>query len=387
MSISSPEFGYPRALFDPHYIPPKLLHRNKELKLITNLFRSSLEPDDQYLLNAFIHGIRGVGKTVFTNYSINYLKSNSGHQFTSIYLDMSIKSPYENLRLLVELYSQLLSQKYVYLRDSKDLWSYFLYLRNKNTTPLILIFDNVDSSNLELYLKILRIAKSLNLSTIAISQKPPHALKEKLNSLTDQLNLELKLEIYSSSALLDILTQRITLAFPTARINPTYSRYIVDIVTHFDNFRPSTCIDILKTFYQHFIEGLDITPTLIRDASFHLLEFPFRDDLEFLLWFDDSPINLFYLPLIEKLAIYFKNKENVYISQDELFNLYKLTCDELMSPYNRDQFQQFFDFLLTNGFLYPSQFKLKNKELLFFMILDPDRFLDYLEIKFSKKLD
>lgn len=383
MASSPLAFGYPRALFDPEYIPPKLLHRDKELRNLLTIFNSSLDPNDQYNINAYIHGIRGIGKSVFTKYFIQLLKLNFGEKFTHIYLDMAVKSPDENLRLLVELYSLFVSKKFTYLNNPEKLWSYFHYLRNKAKIPLIITLDNVNYLNQPLFEKIIRYSKDLKISTLATSRIPFKKCQKNSTLLADYVDYPLKLDIYSSSALLDILSQRITLAFPID-LDPTLSRYIVDIVTYFDYYRPSTCITILKNIYQHLINGDDINPTLIRKDSFHLLEFPFQGDLDCLLRFDDSAIELLYLPLLEKIAIYFKNREKVYISHNELFKLYKINCDVFQLPYNQKQFKNFLDRLVQDGFLYPSCFKSNKSGPLYFVIIDPHRLLEYLEIKYSK---
>jgi hypothetical protein len=120
---------------------------------------------------------------------------------------------------------------------------------------------------------------------------------------------------------------------------------------------------------------------MIRDSSMDLVEFPYHEDLKCLLDFDESPIDLFYLPLLEKLAIYFNESSNIYINSKELTQLYRVSCDELELPYNQNQFQKFLEKLLLNGFLYASKFK-SNSEYSFFMIIDPNLLLEYLEIKF-----
>ncbi len=377
------ELGYPRALFDPHYIPPKLLHRKKELKILGNLFRDSLNPDEQFNLNVYLYGIPGIGKTVLTKYLLNLLKADLEQKFISLYLDLAVKSPSENLRLLVEIYAHSHSTKFTYIKSMTKLWSYFHYLRNKTNLPLLLILENIDPLNQQLYEKIVRFSRPLKLCTIATSQIPLSLYTQNSKWLVEQLE-PLKLEMYSPSALLDILSQRINLAFPI-ELDYSLSKYIVDIVTQFDQFRPSTCINILKSIYQHLLSGKDINPTLIRDESVHLLEFPYPDDLNCLIEFDNSSIDLFYLPLLEKIAIYFLNAERIYIDQAELFRLYKITCDELLLPYNPEKFHQFFNHLLSEGFLYPSQFKSENKNA-YYMLLDPKRLVEYLEIKASDKL-
>ncbi len=384
MALSNSSFGYPRALYDPDYVPPKLLHRTKELSNLLNIFNSSLDFDDQFNINAYIYGIRGIGKSVFSKYFINLLKAKNGENFNRIYLNLATKSPIENLRLLVELYSQRISSKFTYLKNSQKLWSYFHFLRTKSDIPLILILDNMDYLNQSLVEKFIRYSKDLKISTIVTSRIPLKKYKKKSKLIANSMDFPLKLDMYSSSALFDILSQRISLAFPTD-LDPTLSQYIVDIVTHFDHYRPSTCIHILKTIYQHMLDGIDITHELIMDASIHLLEFPFQDDLDSLLRFDDSKIEFFYLPLLEKLAIFFKGAENVYIRYNELFRLYKMTCDELMQPYNPSQFQQFVERLIFDGFLYSSNIQSTIAENIYFIVINPQRILEYLDIKYSNQ--
>lgn len=380
MVVESPFNGYPRALFDPNYIPPKLLHRTKEIKNLWNLFRSSLNPDDYFNFNAYIYGIHGVGKTVFTRYFVGLLKHKFQDKFIDFYLDLAFKSPNENLRLLVEEYSHSISKEFTFLPNTQKLWSYFHFLRKKTDIPLILVLDNVNTANQILFEKFIRYSKDLKLSIISTSQIPVSDYRKNSELFAQNLDFSLPLELYSSSALLDILTQRISLAFPI-NLETNLKKYIVDIVTEFDLYRPSTCINFLKAIYQHLINGRDITPSLIRDSSKDLVEFPYQEDLNYLLEFDESSIDLFILPLLEKLAIYFNNHSNIYLSSKELSQLYKITCDELEFPYRQNQYQKFLDKLLFNGFIYSSKFKYDDENS-FFMIVDPKILLEYLEVKF-----
>ncbi len=56
----------PRGLFDPHYVPEKLLHREQELETLGGIYHDSYE--DNYGINCLVHGIAGVGRTVFSRY-------------------------------------------------------------------------------------------------------------------------------------------------------------------------------------------------------------------------------------------------------------------------------------------------------------------------------
>ncbi|UCC18637.1 MAG: hypothetical protein JSV62_11080, partial [Promethearchaeota archaeon] len=61
----------PKALFDPNYIPPKLLYRKKEEKSLFSILNDSFY--DEFCLNILYHGIDGIGKKVIINKVVNDL--------------------------------------------------------------------------------------------------------------------------------------------------------------------------------------------------------------------------------------------------------------------------------------------------------------------------
>ena len=56
----------PKGLFDPYYVPKKLLYRDRELETIGGIYADSYT--DEYGVNCLVHGITGVGMTVFSRY-------------------------------------------------------------------------------------------------------------------------------------------------------------------------------------------------------------------------------------------------------------------------------------------------------------------------------
>jgi len=56
--ISKPKYNIyvgPRAIFDPNYVPPQLLHRKKEQQSLHSILRDSLY--DDFSLNIIYQGI------------------------------------------------------------------------------------------------------------------------------------------------------------------------------------------------------------------------------------------------------------------------------------------------------------------------------------------
>ena len=74
----------PKGLFDPYYVPEKLLHRDREMDTVSGVYKDSFE--DEYGINCLVHGISGVGMTVFSRYFLTKLVPQSFNAHT-VYVD------------------------------------------------------------------------------------------------------------------------------------------------------------------------------------------------------------------------------------------------------------------------------------------------------------
>jgi len=72
----------PKALFDPYYIPPRLLHRKREQELLFSLLMDSIT--DEFCLNILYQGIDGIGKKAIVNKVINEI-SIQNEEYINIY--------------------------------------------------------------------------------------------------------------------------------------------------------------------------------------------------------------------------------------------------------------------------------------------------------------
>ncbi|MHA1484047.1 MAG: hypothetical protein ACTSPR_01865, partial [Candidatus Thorarchaeota archaeon] len=82
----------PKGLFDPYYIPDRLLHREREMRMIDSVYRDSYE--DDYGINCLVHGITGVGMTVFSRYFLTKIIPEQFDSYT-IYVDAKHKDVLE----------------------------------------------------------------------------------------------------------------------------------------------------------------------------------------------------------------------------------------------------------------------------------------------------
>ena len=78
----------PKGLFDPMYVPNTLLHRDRELNMIKDVYTDSY--DDDYGINVCVHGVQGVGMTVFSRYFLTKLVPEAFDAFT-VYVDAKNK--------------------------------------------------------------------------------------------------------------------------------------------------------------------------------------------------------------------------------------------------------------------------------------------------------
>ncbi|MHA1582904.1 MAG: hypothetical protein ACTSYM_10500 [Candidatus Baldrarchaeia archaeon] len=74
----------PAAIFDPLFIPPELLHRERELKVAENFVENGIS--SQYPLHIVVSGIRGIGKTVFASFLAEKIREEYG--FPKIFINM-----------------------------------------------------------------------------------------------------------------------------------------------------------------------------------------------------------------------------------------------------------------------------------------------------------
>ncbi|MHA1481618.1 MAG: hypothetical protein ACTSQZ_09380, partial [Candidatus Thorarchaeota archaeon] len=70
----------PKGLFDPYYVPKTLLHRDRELDNIGGIYSDSY--NDDYGVNCLVHGITGVGMTVFSRYFLTRLVPETFNAYT-----------------------------------------------------------------------------------------------------------------------------------------------------------------------------------------------------------------------------------------------------------------------------------------------------------------
>ena len=76
--------GYvgPRAIYDPNFVPPRLLFPKKEINTLSSILRDSIS--DKFCFNALYQGIQGIGKKVIAKKVIDDISRCEGRRLSII---------------------------------------------------------------------------------------------------------------------------------------------------------------------------------------------------------------------------------------------------------------------------------------------------------------
>ncbi|MHA1492047.1 MAG: hypothetical protein ACTSRI_20645, partial [Promethearchaeota archaeon] len=155
-----------QALFDPYFIPPKLLYRKKEEASLFSILNESIS--DDFCLNILYQGIQGIGKKVIVNKVIKDLliqRNNNEQTFKIININCKEKNLEELIvSLLVKmLESTNLTLNLNSLANSKisHLWNTFKIASRKINDNLFLVFNNIEHLKPEIFKKFLLLGKEI----------------------------------------------------------------------------------------------------------------------------------------------------------------------------------------------------------------------------------
>ncbi|MHA1721556.1 MAG: hypothetical protein ACTSXW_00600 [Candidatus Baldrarchaeia archaeon] len=345
----------PAAIFDPFFIPPKLLHRERELEAAEAFVENGI--NDQYSLHIVVTGIRGIGKTVFVNYLAEQIQNRYG--FSKIFINMHDSGSRDFLRRIV--YGNSVCFKEGSAKEARK------------GSFLIMVLDDVNPYS-DLFCRFLRESKERNIIVFA-SSNPNDLLSERRFDFCSNLDFVLKLGIYKPNQLFDITLQRARLAFPK-EVDVEVIRYITDLVCEFDINRPSISIEILRRLYPLVVSGAEITIEDVRKCSHDLL-WILNDDLMVLDALRDMRIES--ILLLEKIALHLlRRPKRAYLSLREIKELYHLLCDEIGDDAARYLFNECLEELTNSDVLFRSSF---NKKY-FYLAIPPKFLLDLIDAIF-----
>lgn len=365
----------PRALFDPYFIPPTLLHRIKEQRSLSSILNDSIH--DEFSLNILYQGIQGIGKKVIVNKVIEDLSTSN--EIQTIRVDCKEKYPEELIGSLIIEMSKFnnLNLNLNPILNSESLphlWNIFKLSCKKLDNYLLLIFNNAEYLDSDLFKKFLHL-KETNTTIISTVNK---ILRSSTLDITQLFDQKKKLNYFTYHELFAILKQRTTLTF-SHEIDKELIEYITDLI--FEHYAPvpGKGIEIIRELYPALKDKKNVKYTDMIEVCRNQFDTSESID-EFSLLTYISEEDLLTVIFLDNLSNHFINKSNYYITSNKLKELYDLSCEYLEYRKDLQEFKELLGTMQKLGIVCPSKKSLIENRfntndpfscVYYFMVVDP----------------
>jgi len=390
--VSNSSYVGPRALFDAHYVPPKILYRNREEKSLFSILKDSFS--DDFSLSILYQGIQGIGKQVIINKVIRDL-SNLDTEFLNIQVDCREKNLEEIILSLLTKIGQSqninFNFKSIINSNMSNLWNLFKLTCSKVDNNLIFIFNNIEYLEPEIFKKFLQYGKDTSFSLLATVNQ---ALKPSTLDLISEFHLKKKLNYFSYKELFGILKQRVSLTF-LHEIDNELVEFITDLIFEHYVPVPGKGIEILREIYpvlnqQVSLNNLDLSEILRNQfASLQV-----TDEFSMLSYISEA--ELLTIIFLDNLSNHFLKNSNLYINIKELKDLYFVSCESIDYEKDMDEFKNLITTLRNIGILNASKknnlndYRNFSENILnynfYFMVINPPQLKSILDAIFNKHI-
>jgi Cdc6-like AAA superfamily ATPase len=344
----------PKALFDPNYIPPRLLYRKKEQHSLFSILDDSLS--DEFCLNIIYQGVTGIGKKAIVNTVLNdlYIKNKDFIKINRVCVDCKEKKFEE---LIYSLLSELISfsnlnfdYRSILNSDIPHLWNFFKFVCNKIDSHLFFLFNNVESLEPEIFDKFLQFGKESNITLIYMANR---VLQPNTMDFFSEFDFKKRLNFFTYNELYSILKQRVLLSF-SHEIEKDLIRYIADLICEQYVPVPGKGIKILRDLYPLLKSQKDFNNfELLEICQNELDVFQISDEFSVINYLSEEDI--LTVLFLDNLSNYFICKMNYYITLRKLKELYEISCESLEYSKNSIEFRKLIEGMLNMGIIRPSK--------------------------------
>ena len=340
----------PKGLFDPYYVPQRILHRGRELDTVNGMYKDSVEAE--YEVNCLVHGITGVGMTVFSRYFLTKIVPQQFDAHT-VYVDAKHKDTLEIVSELNDKIHMKTNRPITVAFDLDVLWMQFKRTASATEKKTVFVIDNIDERNEEVYTKVARLSKEIRASTIGVLNSHDYRLLTKLPATQMAYDFEIPLDTYTQSQLYDIVRMRVEDTFPLG-LTEEVVRYITDLVVEFDASKPKTTIEALKALWPLSSSGKEIDSDAVRNATMPITSFAHDNDYIDLI--ETISMNDFMtLMVLEAVCEHLmRYKTETYIDRQTLEEVVEVKCEELCVKYAPDDIDKSLQTLIFQSILFES---------------------------------
>ncbi|MBN1800746.1 MAG: orc1/cdc6 family replication initiation protein [Candidatus Lokiarchaeota archaeon] len=384
----------PRAIFDPNFVPPKLLYRKKEEVSIYSMLRDSLS--DNYNMNMLFQGIDGIGKKVLVQKVVRDLisKVEDVTSVSKFCVDCREKT-FEDV--LISMLSQILKKLDLSLEMNavlnstpSRLWTLYKLACKKLGRTSLVILNNIEYLKPEKYKKFLSSAKEINVSLISTVNR---ILRPSTIDLLPEFDFKKKLRFFSYKELNSILRQRARLTF-AKEIDRDVIDFIADVTFEHHIPVPGKGIEVFRECYPLLKSNSTIDLNEMLDVCKNQFDsFRMSDDFGVLSYLAEE--DLLTIIFLDNLSNHFLKKAKFYVSSTELRELYDISCESLEYRKNTPEYDSLIHKFVNVGILSLSRkprispnysFKTRNAvdNDSYFMIICPHQLKSIVDVIFGK---
>ena len=373
--INAIPFIGPKAIFDPNFIPPVYIPREKVAHQLEGIILDAM--DDGYTTNVNLYGLKGVGKNLMINHFIENLALEKNILSATVPLENGTKNPPTSaddleeqvLFMRVDCSQNNIDQTYLSIIDrliqnlnisldlaeliqqsTAKLWHVVKVLVRKVKYPVLLYLQNSEHLGrdyLTTFYAFSKQTRNLQLLTGINSGVQRYSFKHYAD-----MDHRIQMDTYTLSELHRITDDRSKMAFKES-ISVEAVHMVVDYIQEFDLKVPGACINYLQEVY----------PIIQNNRELHAEDM--RNISQF--YFDGFSLDAFSMAdyvvntniedrlFLEYIVNYFQSHDRFYIPFNEIKQAYQMTCEELgFSPKNRE-FKVSLDKILDAQIIRPSK--------------------------------
>ncbi|MCJ7422664.1 ORC1-type DNA replication protein [Candidatus Bathyarchaeota archaeon] len=339
---------------DINYVPHKLPHRDRELRMLKEFFNFLLQFPEKMAQRVLIVGDVGTGKTVLSQrFGVDISQEISKHGTSFRYIHVNCREYRGSLFLIMQHAVQVFHPNFPRRGYSaEELLRIFMQILDDERICIILVLDEFDSlierEGSEAIYKLTRLQearqnKPQRLSLICILRSLSAIAKLDASTRSTLQSNIINLEKYSKQQLIDILRDRASIAFKPLAVPEDTTELIAELAFS-ENGNARFGIELLWRAGKYAdAENLDIvTPDCARRAVSSIIPAVRKDDL--------VALGLHEKLLLLGIANLFKEGQKICVSLAENERAYTIMCEEFnVKPKSHTQLWEYLQDLSATG--------------------------------------
>ncbi len=317
---------------DINYIPPSLPHRESELNLLNQFFRSSIERPGKMSQRVLITGRVGTGKTVLSQrFGIDIVEEARRRRINLKYVHVNCRECRGSLFMILQRIVQKFHPKFPRRGYSaQELLQSLMDVLDHHNAYLILALDELEAliqheGSDALYnltrVQEERFTSPRRLSLICILRQPEYlGILDPSTRSTLQHNL-IHLREYSKSQLQDILNDRVSLAFRSGTV-PTQTISLIAELAESEGGDARYAIELLWRAGKYADSSFspEVLPEHVRKAATSIHPVIRKDEI--------SSLSLHEKIFLLGIVRFFRQSDAAYMPMGEAEKAYAIVCEE-----------------------------------------------------------